>query len=86
MLCVGPTPITIEILDKYPSLECVVGTSAGFVHFGLTKYRYCSIIFTTVGDSFFYNMVDFPIGLLIGVLWRISVADRFVRGDCWPVE
>lgn len=33
----GPTLVTSETLDKYPSLECVVGTSVGLDHFDLTN-------------------------------------------------
>ncbi|VFQ77033.1 unnamed protein product [Cuscuta campestris] len=29
MLCVGTTPLTSDTLDRYPSLECVVCSSAG---------------------------------------------------------
>ncbi|KAJ8555696.1 hypothetical protein K7X08_013192 [Anisodus acutangulus] len=86
MLCVGPTPVTLETLDKYPALECVVGTSAGFDHFNLNECRRRGICVTTAGDSFSDDVADFAVGLLIDVVRRVSVADRFVRGGCWPVK
>ncbi|KAG6428715.1 hypothetical protein SASPL_112971 [Salvia splendens] len=39
MLCAGPTPVTAAVLDTYPALECVVGSSAGINHFGLAACR-----------------------------------------------
>ncbi|PHU28326.1 Glyoxylate/hydroxypyruvate reductase HPR3 [Capsicum chinense] len=86
MLCVGPTPVTSETLNKYPNLECIVGTSAGFEHFDLNECRRRGIIVTTAGDSFSDDVADFAVGLLIDVLRRVSAADRFVRAGCWPVK
>lgn len=86
MLCVGPTPVTSETLNKYPKLECIVGTSAGFDHFDLAECRRRGIRVTTAGDSFSDDVADFAVGLLIDVLRRVSAADRFVRGGCWPVK
>lgn len=86
MLCVGPTPVTSETLDQCPSLECIVGTSAGFDHFDLAECRRRGIRVTTAGDSFSDDAADFAVGLLIDVLRRVSAADRFVRGGCWPVK
>lgn len=86
MLCVGPTPVTSETLDKYPHLECVVGTSAGFDHFDLADCRRRGICVTSAGDSFSDDVADFAVGLLIDVLRRVSAADRFVRAGSWPVK
>ncbi|XP_059290267.1 glyoxylate/hydroxypyruvate reductase HPR3 [Lycium ferocissimum] len=86
MLCVGPTPVTSEILDKYPSLECVVGTSAGFDHFDLVELRRRGIRLTTAGDSFSDDVADLAVGMLIDLLRKVSGGDRFVRGGCWPVK
>ncbi|KAH0643183.1 hypothetical protein KY290_034791 [Solanum tuberosum] len=86
MLCCGPTPVTSETLDKYPSLECIVGTSAGYDHFDLAECRRRGIRVTGAGDSFSEDAADFAVGLLIDVLRRVSVADRFVRAGSWPVE
>ncbi|CAN4077848.1 unnamed protein product [Withania somnifera] len=75
MLCMGPTPVTSETLDKYPKLECIVGTMSLPWHPR-----------TTAGDSFSDDVADFAVGLLIDVLRRVSAADRFVRGGFWPVK
>ncbi|OIT28655.1 PREDICTED: glyoxylate/hydroxypyruvate reductase HPR3-like [Nicotiana attenuata] len=85
MLCVGPSPVTSETLDTYPSLECIVGTSAGFDHFDLAECRRRNIRVTTAGDSFSDDVADFAVGLLIDVLRGVSAADRFVRAGSWPV-
>ncbi|KAL3362182.1 hypothetical protein AABB24_014850 [Solanum stoloniferum] len=86
MLCIGATPVTSDTLDKYPNLECIVGTSAGFDHFDLAECRRRGIRVTTAGDSFSDNVADFAVGLLIDVLRRVSAADRFVRAGSWPIK
>ncbi|KAK6783230.1 hypothetical protein RDI58_021027 [Solanum bulbocastanum] len=86
MLCLGPTPVTSETLDKYPNLECIVGTSAGYDHFDLAECHRRGIRVTGAGDSFSEDAADFAVGLLIDVLRRVSVADRFVRAGSWPVK
>ncbi|KAK4728633.1 hypothetical protein R3W88_021621 [Solanum pinnatisectum] len=72
MLCIGSTPVTSETLDKYPNLECIVGTSAGFDNFDLAECRRRGIHVTTAGDSFADNVADFAGGLLIDVLRRVG--------------
>lgn len=86
MLCVGPTTVTSETLDKYVNLECIVGTSAGFDHIDLAECRRRGIRVTSAGDSFSDDVADFAVGLFIDVLRRVSAANRFVRAGCWPVE
>nr|GMD82438.1 glyoxylate/hydroxypyruvate reductase HPR3-like [Ipomoea batatas] len=84
MLCLGPSKVTAETLDRYPSLECIVGSSAGYDHFDLAECRRRGIRVTTGGDSFSDDVADFAVGLLIDVLRRVSVSDRFVRAGSWP--
>lgn len=84
MLCLGPLTVTAETLDRYPSLECIVGSSAGYNHIDLAECRSRGIRVTSAGDSFSDDVADFAVGLLIDVLRRVTVADRFVRAGSWP--
>ncbi|KAH6778966.1 D-isomer specific 2-hydroxyacid dehydrogenase family protein [Perilla frutescens var. hirtella] len=86
MLCVGPTPVTSGVLDGYPAVECVVGSSAGLNHFDLAACRRRGVRVTTAGDSFSDDVADYAVGLAIDVLRRVSAADRFVRAGSWPVQ
>ncbi|KAG6431831.1 hypothetical protein SASPL_109916 [Salvia splendens] len=85
MLCTGPTPVTAAVLDTYPSLQCVVGSSAGVNHFDLAACRRRRLRITCAGDSFSDDVADYAVGLAIDVLRRVSAADRFVRAGSWPV-
>lgn len=86
MFCAGPTPVTSDDLDRYPAVECVVGSSAGINHFDLAAFRRRRVRFTTAGDVFSDDVADYAIGLALDVLRRISAADRFVRAGSWPVQ
>ncbi|XP_073047775.1 glyoxylate/hydroxypyruvate reductase HPR3 [Primulina eburnea] len=83
MICVGPTPVASEDLDRYPAVECVVGTSAGLNHFDLVACRRRGIRVTSAGDAFSDDVADYAIGLVIDVLRRVSAADRFLRASSW---
>ncbi|KAL0329693.1 UNVERIFIED_CONTAM: Glyoxylate/hydroxypyruvate reductase HPR3 [Sesamum radiatum] len=86
MLCVGPKPVTSEDLDRYPSLEYILGTSAGINNFDLAACRRRVIRLTSAGDVFSVDVADYAVGLAIDVLRRVSAADRFVRAGSWPVQ
>ncbi|KAI3468827.1 hypothetical protein Pfo_025490 [Paulownia fortunei] len=86
MLCVGPAPLTSDDLDRYPAVECVVGSSAGLNHVDLDACRRRGIRVTSAGDAFSDDVADYAVGLAIDVLRRVSAADRFVRAGSWPVQ
>lgn len=75
-----------EDLEKYPALECIVGSSAGVNHFDLNACRRRGIRVTNAGDTFSDDVADYAVGLMIDVLRRISSADRFIRSGDWPVK
>ncbi|XP_044486036.1 glyoxylate/hydroxypyruvate reductase HPR3 isoform X2 [Mangifera indica] len=84
LICVGPSPITPQTLSLLPSLEIVVGTSAGIDHVDLHECRRRGIIVTNAGDAFSEDVADYAFSLLIDVLRRVSASDRFVRAGLWP--
>ncbi|KAL0393448.1 UNVERIFIED_CONTAM: Glyoxylate/hydroxypyruvate reductase HPR3 [Sesamum latifolium] len=86
MLCFGPKPVTSEDLDRYPSVEYVLGTSAGINNFDLAACRRRGIRVTSSGDAYSDDVADYAVGLAIDVLRRVSAADRFVRAGSWPVQ
>ncbi|KAK6163859.1 hypothetical protein DH2020_000723 [Rehmannia glutinosa] len=86
MLCVGPTPVGSDELDRYPAVECVVGSSAGLNHIDLAACRRRGVRVTSAGDAFSDDVADYAVGLAIDVLRRVSAADRFVRAGSWPVQ
>lgn len=83
MLTTGPTPVTSDVLDKYPALECIVGTSAGINHFDLDACRRRGIRVTSAGEVFSDDVADYAVGLTIDVLRRVAASDRFVRAGLW---
>ncbi|XP_071692496.1 glyoxylate/hydroxypyruvate reductase HPR3 isoform X2 [Rutidosis leptorrhynchoides] len=80
------TPLKSEHLDLYPSVECVIGTTAGVDHIDLAECRRRNIRVTSAGDAFSEDGADYAVGLLIDVLRRFSAADRYVRAGLWPVK
>ncbi|KAL0312693.1 UNVERIFIED_CONTAM: Glyoxylate/hydroxypyruvate reductase HPR3 [Sesamum radiatum] len=86
LLCFGPKPVTSEDLDRYPSVEYVLGTSAGINNFDLAACRRRGIRVTSAGVSYSDDVADYAVGLAIDVLRRVSAADRFVRAGSWPVQ
>ncbi|KAL3647235.1 hypothetical protein CASFOL_008203 [Castilleja foliolosa] len=86
VLCVGPSPLTSDDLDRYNAVECVVGSSAGINHIDLAACRRRGVRVTSGGDAFSDDVADYAVGLAIDVLRRVSAADRFVRAGSWPVQ
>lgn len=86
LICVGPTPVTVDTLDHLPSLRLVVGSSAGLDHVDLAECRRRGIAVTNSGDAYSENVADYAVVLLLDVLRRLSAADRFVRSGLWPQQ
>ncbi|KAL4570836.1 hypothetical protein LXL04_026499 [Taraxacum kok-saghyz] len=83
---IGPSPIKLEHFDQYPSVEYILGTSAGVDHIDLDECRRRNIRVTSAGDAFSEDGADYAIGLLLDVLRRVSASDRYVRAGLWPVK
>ncbi|KAI3713372.1 hypothetical protein L1987_71949 [Smallanthus sonchifolius] len=86
VIVLGTSPLKTEHLDQYPSVECVVATSAGVDHIDLAECRRRNIRVTSAGSAFSEDGADYAVGLLMDVLLRVSAADRFVRAGLWPVK
>lgn len=74
------TTLTADTIRLLPSLELVVGTSAGIDHIDISECRSRGITVTNAGDSFSEDVADCAVALLIGVLRWVSAAD-LLRGD-----
>ncbi|KAK1420155.1 hypothetical protein QVD17_21519 [Tagetes erecta] len=85
VLCSGTSPITSDVLRDLPALQIVVSTTTGVNHIDMAECRRRGVMVTNVGDLFSDDVADAAVGLLIDVFRRISGADKFVRGGCWPV-
>ncbi|PSS13992.1 Glyoxylate/hydroxypyruvate reductase [Actinidia chinensis var. chinensis] len=86
MLVSGFTPITSSVLHRVPSLRCIVTTSVGLDHMDLQECRRREIAVANAGNVFSEDVADLAVALLIDVLRRITAADRFVRGEIWPIK
>ncbi|KAJ9550009.1 hypothetical protein OSB04_022552 [Centaurea solstitialis] len=86
VIVLGPSPLKSEHLDQYPSVEIVIGTSAGVDHIDLAECSRRNIKVTGAGDAFSEDVADYAVALLLDVLRRVSAADRYVRNGLWPVN
>ncbi|KAF5753338.1 putative oxidoreductase [Helianthus annuus] len=86
LIVIGPSTLRSQHLDQYPSVELVVGTSAGVDHIDLAECRRRNIRVTSAGSAFSEDGADYAIGLLMDVLRRLTAADRFVRAGFWPIK
>ncbi|KDP25547.1 hypothetical protein JCGZ_20703 [Jatropha curcas] len=86
LISVGPSPVTSDTLALLPSLQIVLGTSAGFDHIDLAECSRRGIAVTNAGTAFSEDVADYAVGLLIDVLRSISASDRYIRAGLWPIE
>ncbi|KAF6133922.1 hypothetical protein GIB67_040686 [Kingdonia uniflora] len=86
LLCLGPAPLDCEALMCLPSLECIVGSSAGVNHIDLVECKRRGIAVTNAGSVFSEDVADYAVGMLIDVLRRVSAADRYVRSGLWSLK
>ncbi|XP_065858120.1 glyoxylate/hydroxypyruvate reductase HPR3-like isoform X2 [Euphorbia lathyris] len=86
LLCVDPTPVSKDLLSCLPSLQIIVGSTAGVDHIDLTECRRRGIQVTSAGSAFCEDVADYAVALLIDVLRRLSAADRFVQAGMWPLH
>ncbi|KAE8662493.1 Glyoxylate/hydroxypyruvate reductase HPR3 [Hibiscus syriacus] len=84
VLCSGASPVTPHIIRLLPSVQFVVTASAGINHIDLNECRRLGIAVANAAAVFSDDAADAAVGLLIDVLRKISVADRFVRRGLWP--
>lgn len=80
----GPAPISSELLSLLPSLQLIVGSTAGMDHVDLAECRRRHVTVTNAGAAFSDDVADYAVGLLIDVLRRVSAAERYVRFGLWP--
>ncbi|GKD39984.1 glyoxylate/hydroxypyruvate reductase HPR3 [Tanacetum coccineum] len=86
ILAIGPIPLTSAQMGQYPSLECVIGTSAGVNRIDLDECRRRGVRVTNAGDAFSEDGADYAVGLLLDVLRLLSASDRYVRTGLWPAN
>ncbi|KAJ1414845.1 hypothetical protein SESBI_18520 [Sesbania bispinosa] len=80
LCCPWGPPINALVLQLLPCLKLVVTTSTGTDHIDLSECQCRGIQVTNIAGSLFsQNVADMAVALLIGVLTKISAADRFVR-------
>ncbi|KAF3448456.1 hypothetical protein FNV43_RR09169 [Rhamnella rubrinervis] len=80
------SPLTADTIRLLPSLEVVVGTSAGVDHIDISECRNRGITVTNAGDAFAEDVADCAVALLIDVLRRVSAGDRYVRSGLWRLR
>ncbi|XP_009626264.1 glyoxylate/hydroxypyruvate reductase HPR3-like [Nicotiana tomentosiformis] len=78
--------ISSSLLCLLPSLRVIVTTSAGVNHIDLVECRRRGISVANAVSVFSEDVADFAVGLLIDVLRKISVADRFVKNGLWSLH
>ncbi|XP_065858121.1 glyoxylate/hydroxypyruvate reductase HPR3-like [Euphorbia lathyris] len=86
LLCVGPSPLNSDALARLPSLQVIVGSSAGVDHIDLVECSRRGIAVTNVSSAFCEDVADCAVALLLDVLRRISAGHRYVRAGLWPVK
>ncbi|XP_078154332.1 glyoxylate/hydroxypyruvate reductase HPR3-like [Carex rostrata] len=79
----GVNRVTSTVLDQYPSLRCVVTTSAGVNHIDLEECRRRGVLVANVGETYSNDVADYAVGLLIDVFRRITMSDRYLRNGLW---
>ncbi|XP_078167114.1 glyoxylate/hydroxypyruvate reductase HPR3-like [Carex rostrata] len=73
--------VTVDssLLDQLPSLGLVAVTSAGVNHIDLDACRKRGVAVTNAGEAFTPDVADFAVGLLVDVLRKVTMADRFMK-------
>ncbi|XP_051139662.1 glyoxylate/hydroxypyruvate reductase HPR3-like [Andrographis paniculata] len=85
VFCSGLSPITNDILHHLPSLQLVAAASTGVNHIDLAACRRRGIAVTNTADVFSEDTADYAVGILIGLIRKISGGDSFVRRRLWPL-
>ncbi|KAJ4812397.1 Glyoxylate reductase [Rhynchospora pubera] len=71
------------LLDQYPSLRCLVNTGAGVNHINLEECKRRGVQVANVGETHSKNVADYAVGLLLDVMRRITMSDRYMRNGLW---
>ncbi|PNX75043.1 glyoxylate/hydroxypyruvate reductase hpr3-like protein [Trifolium pratense] len=79
ILCGAVCSITVDILDLLPSLRLVVTSSVGTDHIDLHECRRRGIQVAGAGGVLSEDVADAAVALLIAVMRKMTVADRYVR-------
>lgn len=79
IFCSAAYSITAEVLNLLPSLRLVVTSSVGTDHIDLHECRLRGIQVAGAGGVFSEDVADAAVALLIAVMRKVTVADRYVR-------
>ncbi|XP_065866114.1 glyoxylate/hydroxypyruvate/pyruvate reductase 2KGR-like [Euphorbia lathyris] len=82
---VGNTKIgaDAQLIDAFPNLEIVASYSVGLDKIDLIKCEEKGIRVTNTPDVLTDDVADLAIGLILGVLRKISASDGYVRNGKW---
>ncbi|KAH9603919.1 hypothetical protein KSS87_018003 [Heliosperma pusillum] len=75
----GPPITGADVLDYIPSLRCIVTSGIGLDYIDLDECRRRGIVVANAAGASSADCADFAVGLVIDVLRKVTVGDRFLR-------
>lgn len=79
--CQGLSRVDSVILDQYPSARCLISVNAGVNHIDLAECRKRGVQVANAGHVYSRDVADYAVGLLIDVLRKVTLSDRYLREE-----
>ena len=79
----GMTGANAELFDSLPELALLVSQGAGLDRIDVDEARRRDIVVAHTPDVFTQDVAEYAIALMLAVVRRVVVADRFVREGTW---
>ncbi|CAM8894840.1 unnamed protein product [Rhodiola kirilowii] len=86
IVCNAKSPLSKETMAKLPALRMIANFSTGYNNIDLEECKRRGISVSYAGSVTAEDVAEMAVTLLLDVLRKSLVADRFVRQGRWPVE
>uniref|UniRef100_A0A7N0ZRQ0 D-isomer specific 2-hydroxyacid dehydrogenase NAD-binding domain-containing protein n=1 Tax=Kalanchoe fedtschenkoi TaxID=63787 RepID=A0A7N0ZRQ0_KALFE len=86
VVCNGMSPLNKEAMEKLPALRMIADVSTGYNNIDLEECRRRGISVSYAASLAAEDVAETAVSLLLDVMRKTSVADRFVRQGRWLVE
>jgi D-3-phosphoglycerate dehydrogenase len=84
ILCTYDAPFTKEVISNFENASVIVVSAVGYDNIDVKAATEKGVVVCNVPDYMTFEVAEHTIALILALIRRIPLADRFVRAGEWP--
>lgn len=84
ILCTYDAPFTEEVISNFENARVIVVSAVGYDNIDVKTATEKGVVVCNVPDYMTFEVAEHTIALILALIRRIPLADRFVRAGEWP--